>query len=61
GVAAGVDPFARGESGAGSTGLGLWLARTVAAEHAGSLELCDAGPLPGACFRLALPRASGAG
>jgi signal transduction histidine kinase len=58
----GVDPeldlFARGVSGAGSSGLGLWVARSIAEAHGGSLELA-AGPGPGARFRLSLPSASG--
>ena len=61
---AGVDPtvdvFARGVSGAGSSGLGLWVARTIAEAHGGSLDLA-AGPGPGALFRLSLPSASAAG
>lgn len=57
GVGPGLDPFARGASGAGSSGLGLWVARAVAEAHGGSLELVADGP--GAWFRLALPRASG--
>ncbi len=52
-----IDPFARGVSGAGSTGYGLWLARAIAEAHGGSLEL-DATSRPGAAFRLSLPRAS---
>lgn len=54
-----LDPFARGVGAAGSTGLGLWVARTAVEEHGGSLEVLDRGP--GAWFRLALPRASGGG
>jgi two-component system OmpR family sensor kinase len=57
GVDAGIDPFARGESGAGSTGYGLWLARAIADGHGGTLELVD-GARPGARFRLSLPSAS---
>lgn len=53
----GLDPFAAGSSGAGSTGIGLWLARAIAVAHGGSLEAAGTGP--GACFRLCLPRASG--
>ena len=59
GLPAGLDPFARGVSGAGSTGYGLWLAREIAEAHGGSLELVSS-PV-GARFRLALPRASGGG
>jgi signal transduction histidine kinase len=56
GLAAGLDPFARGASAAGSTGYGLWLARAIAERHGGSLEhVADDGP--GARFRLALPSA----
>jgi signal transduction histidine kinase len=60
GVAAGIDPFAPGVSGAGSSGLGLWLARAIAEAHGGSLVLVP-GKGRGARFRLALPSASGAG
>ena len=57
GVDPGLDLFARGASNAGSTGIGLWLARRIAEAHGGSLELVhDAGA--GARFRLALPSAS---
>ena len=55
-----VDVFARGVSGAGSSGLGLWVARTIAEAHGGSLDLA-AEPGPGARFRLSLPSASAAG
>ncbi len=57
GVDPGVDVFARGESGTGSSGLGLWLARAIAEAHGGSLELVP-GRSPGARFRLSLPSAS---
>jgi two-component system OmpR family sensor kinase len=57
GVEAGVDVFARGVSGAGSSGLGLWIARSIAEAHGGSLELVDSGTA-GARFRLCLPAAS---
>jgi two-component system, OmpR family, sensor kinase len=50
----GLDPFARGASGAGSTGYGLWLARAIAEAHGGALELADA-PTGGARLRLSLP------
>jgi signal transduction histidine kinase len=55
-----IDPFARGMSGAGSSGIGLWLARAVAEAHGGSLEVVRE-PSGGARFRLALRSASGAG
>lgn len=57
GVAPGIDPFARGTSTVGSTGLGLWLARGVAEAHGGALTLVPTAG--GARFRLALPRSSG--
>lgn len=57
GVDPGPDVFARGLSGAGSSGLGLWLARTIAEAHDGSLELVRE-PAAGARFRLCLPAAS---
>lgn len=60
GVAPTVDVFARGVSDAGSSGLGLWIARTIAEAHGGWLELVTE-PGPGARFRLSLPSASAAG
>jgi signal transduction histidine kinase len=60
GVEPDVDLFTRGESGAGSSGLGLWLSRSIAEAHGGSLELVP-GAGPGARFRLSLPSASAAG
>jgi signal transduction histidine kinase len=57
GVARGLDPFARGSSTAGSTGYGLWLSRTIAEAHGGSLELVP-DERPGGRFRLVLPSAS---
>ena len=59
GLPDGLDPFARGTSGAGSTGIGLWLARAIAGAHGGSLDLVGTGP--GGRFRLVLPSASGGG
>jgi len=55
GVEAGIDVFAAGASGIGSTGYGLWLARAIAKAHGGSLQLLDR-PGGGASFRLAVPR-----
>lgn len=60
GIDTGADPFARGVSGSGSTGLGLWLARSIAEAHGGSLEVVP-GSGPGARLRLTLPSASVAG
>lgn len=60
GVAGEIDPFARGTSGVGSSGLGLWLARRIAEAHGGSLVLVP-GTGAGARFRLSLPSASGEG
>jgi len=57
GLDPGLDPFARGVSGSGSSGLGLWLGRAIAEAHGGSLEYGDA-PARGASFRLSLPPAS---
>jgi signal transduction histidine kinase len=59
GIDPAIDPFERGVSGVGSSGVGLWLARAVAEAHGGSLESVPGGDR-GACFRLALPSASGA-
>jgi signal transduction histidine kinase len=57
GIASGADPFARGASGAGSTGYGLWLSRAIAEAHGGTLELGEA-PERGASLRLSLPSSS---
>ena len=57
GVDPGIDPFARGASGAGSSGYGLWLARAIAEAHGGTLEVVDA-PGRGARLRLSLPSSS---
>ena len=56
GIDPAVDVFARGVSGAGSSGLGLWVARTIAEAHGGSLDL-EPEPGPGARFRFSLPSA----
>ena len=55
GVAEGVDVFAEGVSGAGSTGYGLWLAEAIAEAHGGALGLVPSS-VAGATFRLAVPR-----
>ena len=52
-----IDPFARGVSGAGSSGYGLWLAQAIAEAHGGRLELVSA-PGQGATFTLSLPLGS---
>jgi signal transduction histidine kinase len=57
GVDPGIDVFARGVSGAGSTGYGLWLARRIAIAHGGTLELVPGSG--GARFRLVLPSSDG--
>ena len=54
GVPEGIDIFAAGVSGSGSTGYGLWLARAIAEAHGGTLTLVP-NPGPGATFRLAVP------
>jgi signal transduction histidine kinase len=50
------DPFAPGVSGAGSSGLGLYVSRAIAEAHGGRLEIVSS-PGEGAVFRLALPLA----
>ena len=55
-----LDVFARGTSGADSSGLGLWLGREIAEAHGGSLVVVP-GTEPGARLRLALPSASAEG
>ncbi len=57
GVDPGIDPFAKGVSGTGSSGYGLWLARAIAEAHGGRLDYEPSGPR-GAVFRLSLPLAS---
>ena len=57
GVPPGLDVFARGVSGAGSSGYGLWLAREHRPLHGGTLELVPAAP-PGATLTFVLPSAS---
>lgn len=53
------DPFTRGSSGVGSTGIGLWLARAIVEAHGGTLQLVPPAA-GGARFRLALPSSSAA-
>ena len=60
GVEPGLDPFARGVSTAGSSGYGLWLARSIADAHGGRLEHVPA-PGQGAVFMLFLPLSSASG
>ncbi|MFN8223951.1 MAG: ATP-binding protein [Gaiellales bacterium] len=57
GVPDGLDVFAKGVSGAGSTGYGLWLTRSIVEAHGGTVELVRDGR-PGACFRIVLPLVS---
>ena len=60
GVDPAIDPFARGTSTAGSTGLGLWLARGIAEAHGGTLRLVPGpgrGPGSGSFYRPLPPRA----
>jgi signal transduction histidine kinase len=59
GLPPGLDVLAPGVSGAGSTGLGLYVASGVAAAHGGSLEVATA-PGAGTTFTLVLPCASSA-
>jgi signal transduction histidine kinase len=54
GVPAGMDVFALGVSGAGSSGYGLWLAREIAEAHRGTLTLRP-GSAGGATFTLEVP------
>jgi signal transduction histidine kinase len=58
GVPPGLDVFASGVSGAGSTGHGLAVVHAVAARHGGTIELVEANA-PGASFRLVLPSGGG--
>lgn len=57
GVEEGLDVFAAGVSGAGSTGYGLAVARGIAHAHGGDIEL-DSRPGAGATFTLVLPSSS---
>lgn len=58
GVERGLDVFAPGVSGAGSTGYGLAIVRAIALAHGGRVEL-ESVPGEGAAFTLVLPSASG--
>ena len=60
GIDPNIDPFDRGTSSVGSSGLGLWLARSIAEAHGGSLRIMPGVRGIGACFRLVLPSASAA-
>jgi signal transduction histidine kinase len=60
GVPEGLDLFALGTSGSGSTGYGLFVVRAVAEAHGGHIEL-ESSPGAGATFTLVLPSASGRG
>ena len=53
GLPAGIDIFARGLSGAGSSGYGLWLARAIAQAHGG--DLTAESTSAGATFTLWVP------
>ena len=53
GLPAGIDIFARGVSGAGSSGYGLWLARAIAQAHGG--DLTAESTSAGATFTLWVP------
>ena len=49
------DPFFTTKAPGSGTGLGLHIARRVAQEHGGTLELASPPGQPGACFKLWLP------
>ncbi len=53
GLPTGIDVFARGVSGAGSSGYGLWLARAIAQAHGG--QLTAESTAAGATFTLWVP------
>jgi signal transduction histidine kinase len=57
GVQAGIDVFAAGTSGVGSSGLGLYGARRNAEAHGGTLEIASAAG-GGTAFTLDLPSSS---
>ncbi|MEW6277560.1 MAG: ATP-binding protein [Candidatus Eremiobacterota bacterium] len=40
----------------GGRGLGLYIVRELLKGAGSTIDLCDRGPLPGACFRIAFPR-----
>jgi signal transduction histidine kinase len=58
GVPAGLDVFASGVSGVGSTGYGLAVAKAIAAGHGGRIEVSSK-PAAGATFTLVLPSGVG--